>query len=166
MFVLDLLPGGILCYFWLIHFESGTVKILFEGQHYAFVVFHWSIACSLLVLFEEIKNWKTSRTILLLQNFPCQLRPAGNFHFLIYFYLLPSRCRDYGTIFFYILLYCRKELLSCQVRHTLLAETVTPTFSQQLSVHHAVASNLHRANTSFVMSVFIYQNPQSSAGKS
>lgn len=28
MFVLDLLPGGILCYFWLIHFESGTVKIL------------------------------------------------------------------------------------------------------------------------------------------
>lgn len=24
MFNIDLLPGGTLCYFWLIHFESGT----------------------------------------------------------------------------------------------------------------------------------------------
>lgn len=87
MFVLDLLPGGTPCYFWLIHFLSGTDKNTpsgegdsCEAQHYTFESSTSPLHTLNVLLFEEVRSWKTNATIFLIQNFPCQLWPAGNFH--------------------------------------------------------------------------------------
>lgn len=140
MFVLDLLPGGTLCYFWLIHFVSGTDENIpfregdsYEGQLYTFESSTSLLHALNLVLFEEIRNWKTNRTIFLLQNFPCQLWPAGNFHLdlcLCISILVQRLCQN---ILLYPFILQKKKLFSCQVRHTFMAESHTYLLSATFS---------------------------------
>lgn len=146
MFVLDLLPGGILCSFWLIHFISGTDKNIPSREGDSYVAQNYTFGSSTsplhtlnLLLFEEIRNWKTNTTVFLLQNFPCQLWPAGNFHLDLFLCISILVQRWWQNILFYPFT-AERKLFSCQVRRTFMAETVTPTFSQQLSVHHVSCS--------------------------
>lgn len=143
MFVLDLLPGGTLCYFWLIHFVSGTDENIhsrerdsYEGQHYTFESSTSPLHALNLVLFEEIRNWKTNRTIFLLQNFPCQLWPAGNFHLDLFLHISILVQRLWQNIFLYPFILQKKVIFLPSQTHIygrnshtyLLSATFSPSY--------------------------------------
>jgi len=101
-----------------------------------------------LVLFEQIRNQKTNRTIFSSPKFSLSVVTSWQFPFgfiSMYFHPGAEIMAKYSFISFYT---AEKMLFSCQVRHKFMAETVTPTFSQQLSVHHVSCSQYHRITES------------------